>query len=376
VTDESFDQAGIDVQATRVEPMAPEEFDFEAYADYESLLLERCQTFWTAESAVLVYRRMRVAEVFSYGCKDMKASLQWQLGALHKSMAFKADIPNFLEPWYGIGTVAGAFGVDYTWKENQAPAIRPRFKSVSDALAYSAVPVAQSRIGKYTLDMIDYFIDKTDGQLPMSLTDTQSPLDIAGNIVDMNSFFIDMLDRPDEVTLLVNRLVELLVEFTRKQIEHIGEVLVWPGHGFASSRCFEGLGMSDDNALMISQQHYRQFGVPATSTAGVPFGGSAFHCCGNWSNKIEQVKQISGLKMVDGAFSAATDPSPNPPEPFAEAFTNTGIVVNARIVGGPETISDIVRRLWRPSMKLIVVTYCQTPEEQAQAYDRIHEICS
>jgi len=376
VTDESFDQAGIDVQATRVEPMAPEEFDFEAYADYESLLLERCQTFWTAESAVLVYRRMRVAEVFSYGCKDMKASLQWQLGALHKSMAFKADIPNFLEPWYGIGTVAGAFGVDYTWKENQAPAIRPRFKSVSDALAYSAVPVAQSRIGKYTLDMIDYFIDKTDGQLPMSLTDTQSPLDIAGNIVDMNSFFIDMLDRPDEVTLLVNRLVELLVEFTRKQIEHIGEVLVWPGHGFASSRCFEGLGMSDDNALMISQQHYRQFGVPATSTAGVPFGGSAFHCCGNWSNKIEQVKQISGLKMVDGAFSAATDPSPNPPEPFAEAFTNTGIVVNARIVGGPETISDIVRRLWRPSMKLIVVTYCQTPEEQAQAYDRIHEICN
>ena len=376
MTDESFDQAGIDVQATRVEPMAPEEFDFEAYADYESLLLERCQTFWTAESAVLVYRRMRVAEVFSYGCKDMKASLQWQLGALHKSMAFKADIPNFLEPWYGIGTVAGAFGVDYTWKENQAPAIRPRFKSVSDALAYSAVPVAQSRIGKYTLDMIDYFIDKTDGQPPMSLTDTQSPLDIAGNIVDMNSFFIDMLDRPDEVTLLVNRLVELLVEFTRKQIEHIGEVLVWPGHGFASSRCFEGLGMSDDNALMISQQHYRQFGVPATSTAGVPFGGSAFHCCGNWSNKIEQVKQISGLKMVDGAFSAATDPSPNPPEPFAEAFTNTGIVVNARIVGGPETISDIVRRLWRPSMKLIVVTYCQTPEEQAQAYDRIHEICN
>lgn len=375
MTDETFDQANVDAQATRVEPMVPEEFDFEAYADYESSLLERCQTFWTAESAVLVYRRMRVAEVFSYGCKDMKASLQWQLGALHESMRFKADIPNFLEPWYGIGTVAGAFGVDYTWKENQAPAIRPKFKSVSDALAYSAVPVAQSRIGKHTLDMIDYFLEKTDGRLPMSLTDTQSPLDIAGNIVDMNSFFMDMIDRPHEVKILLDRLVGLLVDFTRVQIEHIGEVLVWPGHGFASSRCFEGLGMSDDNALMISQPHYRQFSAPATSAAGVPFGGSAFHCCGNWSNKIEQVMQISELKMVDGAFSAATDPSPNPPEPFAEAFANTGIVVNARIVGGLETIADIVRRLFKPPMKLIVVTYCQTPKEQAQAYDRIHEIC-
>jgi hypothetical protein len=26
-------------------------------------------------------------------------------------------------------------------------------------------------------------------------------------------------------------------------------------------------------------------------------------------------------------------------------------------------------------MKLIVVTYCQDPEEQARAYERIHEIC-
>jgi len=26
-------------------------------------------------------------------------------------------------------------------------------------------------------------------------------------------------------------------------------------------------------------------------------------------------------------------------------------------------------------MKLIVVTYCQSPEEQAEAYNRIYEIC-
>jgi len=364
-----------DAQATPLQPIAPEEFDFEAYADYESSLLQRCRAFWAGQHGVLVYRRMRVAEVFSYGCKDMKKSLQWQLGALSKSTQFKADVPNFLEPWYGIGTVAGAFGVDYTWKENQAPAIRPKFNSVSEALAYSNIPVAKSSIGQHTLDMIDYFIEKTDGRLPMSLTDTQSPLDIAGNIVDISSFFLDMVDRPDQVKILLNRLTELLIDFTRVQISHIGQALVWPGHGFASSRCFEGLGMSDDNALLISQQHYRQFGAPATSAAGVPFGGLAFHCCGNWSSKIEQVKEICGLKMVDGAFSAATDPSPNPPEPFAQAFANTGIVVNARIVGSPQIVADVVRRLWRPGMKLIVVTYCQTPQEQAQAYDHIHEIC-
>ena len=89
----------------------------------------------------------------------------------------------------------------------------------------------------------------------------------------------------------------------------------------------------------------------------------------------EAVKQIPNLKLVDAAFSPQTDPSPNPPEAFAQAFADTGIVVNARIVGNCETVIDYVRRLWAPGMKLIVVTYCKTPQEQAEVYDNIHKIC-
>ncbi len=373
--DQTFDQTGIDVQATQAEPVSPDTFDFEAYSDYEASLLERCRTFWKSESGVLVWRRMRIAEVFSYGCKDMKASLEWQLGGLKKSMEFKADVPNFLVPWYGIGTVASAFGVDYIWKEKQAPAIRPKFGSVTEALDYKPEPVSQTRIGRHTLDMIDYFLDKTGRRVPMSLTDTQSPLNIAGNIVEMTSFFIEMLDDPQAVKILLNRLAELLVEFTQQQIKHIGSTLARPGHGYSSCRSFEGLGMSDDNALMISSQQYLELVSGAVEFAGKPFGGPTFHSCGNWSDKITAVKEINELRMIDGAFSAATDPTPNPAEPFAEAFANTGIVVNARIVGGLDTIAESVRRLWKPGMKLIVVTFCQNPEEQAEAYDLVYEIC-
>ena len=219
--DQTFDQTGIDVQATPVEPVKPQDFDFEAYSDYEASLLERCRAFWKSDSGVLVWRRMRIAEVFSYGCKDMRASLEWQLGGLKKSIEYKADIPNFLVPWYGIGTVASAFGADYIWKEKQAPAIRPRFASVREALDYTPEPVWQTRIGRHTLEMIDYFLDKTGGRVPMSLTDTQSPLNIAGNVVEMSSFFMGMLDDPSAVKALLNRLARLLVDFTREQIEHI-----------------------------------------------------------------------------------------------------------------------------------------------------------
>jgi len=133
--------------------------------------------------------------------------------------------------------------------------------------------------------------------------------------------------------------------------------------------------MSDDNALMISGEQYLEFAGSAVEYLGNSFNGFAFHSCGNWSDRVEAIKKIPGLRMVDGAFSGATDPTPNPPEPFAEAFADTGIVVNARIVGDPETVAGNVRRLWKPGMKLIVVTYCQSPAEQAEAYDNIHEIC-
>ncbi|MHC4433115.1 MAG: hypothetical protein ACYTBS_14835, partial [Planctomycetota bacterium] len=186
VTGKTFDQTSVDVQATPAEPVSPQAFDFEAYADYEASLLDRCRDFWLADSGVLVHRRMRVAEVFSYGCRDMKASLQWQLGGLKKSMDFKADVPNFLIPWYGIGPVASAFGTDYIWKEKQAPAVRPAFESVREALEFATVPVSRSSIGSHALDMIDYFVEQTGGRIPMSLTDTQSPLNIAGNVVEMS----------------------------------------------------------------------------------------------------------------------------------------------------------------------------------------------
>lgn len=86
--EQTFNTGLADSQATVVEPVRPEAFDLAAYQAYEAELLARCRNFWKKESGALVYRRMRVGEVFSYGCRDMEASLALQLGALQKSMEY------------------------------------------------------------------------------------------------------------------------------------------------------------------------------------------------------------------------------------------------------------------------------------------------
>jgi hypothetical protein len=108
-----FDYTVRDAQETHVEPIPVEKFDLEEYHQYELALREKCRKFWNSDQGVAVYRRFRAPGVFASACRNMKTSLELQLGALKESMKYKADIPNFLEPWYGIGTVTGAFGLEY-----------------------------------------------------------------------------------------------------------------------------------------------------------------------------------------------------------------------------------------------------------------------
>lgn len=373
--EKGFDVSLADSQATEVTPIVPERFDISAYEAYEQQLTQQCRDFWQASQGVLVYRRMRVKEVFSTDCHDMKKSLEWQLGALHKSMDFKADVPNFLEPWYGLGTVASAFGFDYAWNPGQAPAVDGHFHSTEALLAYDARPVKDTTIGRHTLEMTEYFLDKTRGRLPMSYCDIQSPLNVVGNIVDSNQFYMDFVLAPDLVRRALDRVADLFIDYMKIQRDLIGDALVKPGHGFSSSRCFEGMGMSDDNAVMISGDMYAELAAPAFIKACAPFGGGVFHSCGNWSDKKKLIAGMEGLRMADGAFTQATDPAANPTEGFADTFAGSGVVLNARMVGSPDIVAQKVRELWKPGMKLIVVTYCETPAEQEVVYNRIHEIC-
>jgi hypothetical protein len=95
----------------------------------------------------------------------MENSLHLQLGALKASIKYKADVPNFLEPWYGIGTISSAFGGEYIWAPRNAPALKTRFSSFQEVLDYEPTPVVKTAIGKHTLEMIEFFMDKTKGLL-------------------------------------------------------------------------------------------------------------------------------------------------------------------------------------------------------------------
>lgn len=371
-----FDTSIRDSQATTIIPIAPEKFDLQAYVDYEQSLLERNQEFVRNDSGIQVYRRVRADGVFFDGCRDRETSLALQLGALKYSMAFQADIANFLEPWYGIGYIASCFGGEYIWTPDQAPSVHPMFECCEDILNTDFKPIAETPVGRENLNMIEYFLDRTKGKLPMSFSDLQSPLNMLSYLLSMNDLFMDVVEDPDSVQKAAELVTDLLIDYMKIQQNMIGDALAKPGHGFASSRAFKGAGLSDDISLMLSADDYSDLFQPSFEKIGAAFGGTVYHSCGNWKRKIDMVKGFSGITTVDGAFSAETDPSPNDPADFADAFAGTGIVVNARAVGNAGDAYNAFSKLWRPNQKMIAVTYCRTPEEQADLYRRLHQLAS
>lgn len=370
----SFDTTKRDSQGTEVERISVEQFDLDAYADYEAALLEKNKQFVKNDKGILVYRRVRANGVFYDKCRDYKESLELQLGALKTSMAYKADIANFLEPWYGIGYIASCFGADYIWEEGQAPSVKPLFSCAQDILDADYVPIAQTAIGKHILEMEEYFLDKTKGKLPISFCDIQAPLNMLSYLLPITDLFMEVYDDPEGLGKAAELTADLLIEFLKEQEKLIGDCLVRPGHGFASSRAFTGAGMSDDNSIMMQAEDYQDIFQPSDERIGAAFGGTVYHSCGNWEQKIDMVKAMKHLTTVDGAFSIQTDPSPNNPTVFGDAFDGTGIVVNTRAVGNSEESFEAFKQIWRPNQKMIAVTYCEDPKDQEKLYRMLHEL--
>ena len=370
-----FDTSLRDSQSTAVSGIAPEAFDLDEYAEYAAKQDEKVRKFWAADSGILVYRRFRVAEVYGWECQDRELSLRLQLGALQRSMDYAADMANYLEPWYGIGVGASAFGAKYIWLDGQAPAVSDVFEGIDDALACDPVPIHTTQIGKDQMAYVEYFLDKTKGKLPVSFCDIQSPLNIISEMMPTTALFKDMLEDPDAYSELAYRAGGLMRDYLLRLREMIGGALALPGHGFASSRQMKGIGASDDTSIMINNNMFDELEANQLADMCEPFGGAFYHSCGNWEMKIPSVLKVRNLLGADGAFSSETDPSPNNPEPFGKAFAGTGKILNLRAVGNPDTVEETVKKVWQPGLKLIVNTYCKTPEEQQEAYDRIQAIC-
>ncbi len=305
-------------------------------------------------------------------CNTIEQSFNANINDFNIALDFSSDTIPYLEPWFGTGTYAQAFGSEYLWREGESPACHYKYHNIEEVRDIVKPDIKDGHIFKMVLDAIAYFRDKTQSSLPMCITDTQSAHDSATLILDAVEVFTASYSDPELLHGFLDKINRLIVEFTHAQIDALGECLVKPGHIMsATANVLKGISISDDNLAVGSPMVNEKFMLPYDDKLGETFGGVAIHSCGNWAHTMPIIARSPFVNMIDCAISPDIDPNPNDPALVREAFKGTNKIVQVRIGGDVDENIEYVKQICDKDIRLVVRVSGNVDKNQSQ-YDTVN----
>lgn len=285
----------------------------------------------------------------SHNCQD---SLAAQLDFLTDLTRMDTDLAyTYLEPWHGVGIYAAAYGCPTVLFPGEAAQVRHIINDLEELSDLKTPDIKNCAEMQQVLETIRYFKEQIGDEIPIAVTDTQSPNDTASLIVDSAEFLTACLAEPETIDPLLTDIANLICRFTEEQMELIGDAVVFPGHQMPSGGGWQGLALSDDNMSFVSPAVYEETFLPYNNIVSRCFGGLHLHSCGKIEHNLESMKKTEGLKSVECAGGFRTDPAPNEPALLAPAMKGTGLVLKTRC-GWDEV--ERLKPLLDPDIRLIV----------------------
>ena len=302
-------------------------------------------------------------------CRYRDRQLESELDFLADAMKYKSDfIFTSLEPWVGVGVYASAFGCKYEWSDFDAPQTRPILKSTDEIKDIKVKSLSEWEEMSEVLTRIRYFKEATGGQLGITLTDTQSPNDTASLIMDTTEFFTACLAEPEEVEPLLTAITDKIIEYSKIQMEEIGDLLAGPGHIAICGMGVPGVTLSDDNLAILSPKAYRNSSAEYMQRISDAFGGLFVHSCGSYAHNVPEVLTCGGLRLLDCAIDKSADPTPNDPAKMADALKGRDdIILQVRL---SIRNADAVKPLLDAGTRMIVQF---SPDPDIEVSNRLYE---
>jgi len=235
-------------------------------------------------------------------CQSPEAMTNFQEQTYYDQLkSIDDDFVPYLMPWFGTIVAASAFGCEIEYPYKADPAANPRYYPVvtyEDIEKLEVIDPEKDGLMPTVLEFLRYM--KENSFLPVGFTDFQGPLTTANQLMGYDKLIYLMFDRPDLMHRLMDIVTDSLILWVKKQKEVIGEPLDWcisdqqvymGKHG--------GVWFSDDDAVLMSPETYREFVVPYNSRVLQAFGGGAVHYCGNATHHADSFLEMEGLKALN-----------------------------------------------------------------------------
>jgi hypothetical protein len=211
-------------------------------------------------------------------------------------------VPYFM-PWFGTGVLASAFGCRIkpaTGHGDDPGVVSTCIHTPTDIARLKIPDPYQAGEMPKVIEFMAYA--KQNSDLPVGLSDINSPLCTAAQLCGYDKLFVWMYEEPEAVHDLFATISETLIRWVKVQKEIIGEPLnqsnglqgVWSPAG-------NGIWLSDDDLVSVGPELYGEFVVPYYSKIFAAFGGGTIHFCGKGNHQLDNLLKITSIRAVNNS---------------------------------------------------------------------------
>ena len=231
--------------------------------------------------------------------ENFEARLQWAYESYQKQLSdaefLRDDRVPALSPYTGTELFAGAFGCAVHYSGDDMPFALPLIQNASEIRLLREPDIFSGRLGD-VFELARRLQQKNGNGAIFQLPDIQSPFDIAALIWEKSDFFAAMAVDPPAVKELVRMTENTLTRFLSEWFKEFGTEFIahYPDYYMDG-----GVTVSEDEIGVFGPSMFREFCLPVLNRLSERFGGIGIHCCANAEHQWDNLKKISGLRLLN-----------------------------------------------------------------------------
>ena len=151
------------------------------------------------------------------------------------------------------------------------------------------------------LTMQKYFLEETEGEIPIHISDMQGAGDVCGAMWSYQDMMLAAYDNPEVVSLLLRKTSDAFLLLWKTQAELLKDCFQ-PTHLFAWNwmPLKDIATVSCDSMVMISSEFFEKFYVPYLEYISKNFSdGIVVHSCGDFSSLVKTLCNIDFIRGVN-----------------------------------------------------------------------------
>lgn len=205
------------------------------------------------------------------------------------------DMLPYIDMQSGTEIFAECFGCAVHRPTDNMPSARPVVHSAAEADALKVPDLWKSPL-VHQFELADAALAKAGRDALLRLPDIQSPLDIAALIWEKSELFVALIEEPEAVKRLAEKVSVLLCAFLDAWFDRYGREFIAHYPVYYMPR---GITLSEDEVGSFDSSVFGDFALPHLAALSQRYGGIGIHCCANARHQWAGFESVPGLKLLN-----------------------------------------------------------------------------